>query len=208
MSHVGRVVLAFAFTSALALSPIVTAADRTTAAHASALRSRISIDNFGQVNENYFRGAQPDSRDYKDLAALGVKTVIDLQHDGDPGEQKLVEAAGMKFHRIKMTTREEPTKEQVASFLKLVDDPANQPVYVHCAGGRHRTGVMTAIYRMTHEGWNAEQAFKEMKQYKFGADFLHPEFKQFVYGYRIEPQQIAPAVLATGVIASEPAVAP
>jgi len=54
---------------------------------------------------------------------------------------------------------------------------------VHCVGGRHRTGVMTAAYRMTHEGWTAEQAFAEMKQYRFGSDFLHPEFKQFVYGY-------------------------
>jgi hypothetical protein len=43
---------------------------------------------------------------------------------------------------------------------------------------------MTAVYRMTHHGWTGAQAFKEMKQYKFGADFLHPEFKKFVYEYR------------------------
>ena len=208
MGHFRRVLLSFALASSIALPQAVgIAADKTTSLNASAVRSRISIDNFGQVNANYFRGAQPDGDDYTDLAALGVKTVIDLQRDGDPAEQKLVEAAGMTFHRIKMTTREEPTKEQLASFLKLVNDPENQPVYVHCAGGRHRTGVMTAVYLMTSDGWTAEQAFKEMKQYKFGADFLHPEFKQFVYAYRIEPQQMAPAVLATGVIASEPTVA-
>ena len=203
-----RALLSFALTSAIALSPVVgtAAADKATSTVASASRTRISIDNFAQVNPTYFRGAQPSGRDYIDLAALGVKTVIDLQRDFNPAEQKLVEAAGMKFHRIGMTTREAPTKEQLASFLKLVNDPANQPVYVHCAGGRHRTGVMTAVYRMTHDKWGAEQAFKEMKQYKFGADFLHPEFKQFVYGYQIEPQQAAPAVLATGVIA-EPALA-
>ena len=74
-------------------------------------------------------------------------------------------------------------------FLQLVNDPANQPVYVHCAGGRHRTGVMTAVYRMTSDGWTADRAFKEMKDYKFGADFLHPEFKKFVYGYRLEPKE-------------------
>jgi protein tyrosine/serine phosphatase len=83
--------------------------------------------------------------------------------------------------------------------MTLVTDPANQPVYVHCAGGRHRTGVMTAVCRMTHDGWAAEQAFKEMKQYKFGADFLHPEFKKFVYAYRVEPEP-AHAVLATSVL--------
>jgi protein tyrosine/serine phosphatase len=84
-----------------------------------------------------------------------------------------------------MTTRTAPTAEQIATFLQLVNDPANQPVYVHCAGGRHRTGVMTAIYRMSGEGWTADKAFQEMKQYKFGADFLHPEFKRFVYAYQV-----------------------
>ena len=200
MGDFRRALLSFAFASAIALSTAVgTAADQNTTNNTNAARTRISIDNFGQVNANYYRGAQPGGRDYTDLAALGVKTVIDLQRDGDAAEQKLVEAAGMKFHRIPMTTREKPTREQLALFMKLVDDPANQPVYVHCAGGRHRTGVMTAVYRMRHDGWSAEQAFKEMKQYKFGADFLHPEFKQFVYAYHIEPERNAP-VLATSIV--------
>jgi tyrosine-protein phosphatase SIW14 len=164
---------------------------------ANAVASRISIDNFGQVSATYFRGAQPDASDFADLAAAGVKTVIDLQADGNPGEGRLVESAGMKFKRIAMSTRVAPTPEQISEFLKLVNDPANQPVYVHCAGGRHRTGVMTAVYRMTHDGWNSDQAFKEMKQFKFGADFLHPEFKKFVYAYRTGPKPTAPVLALT-----------
>jgi tyrosine-protein phosphatase SIW14 len=158
------------------------------------------IDNFGEISSTYFRGAQPEGDDYAALAKFGVKTVVDLQADGQPSEQQLVENAGMKFYRIPMTTRVTPTPEQIASFLKLVNDPANQPVYVHCAGGRHRTGVMTAIYRMTHDAWTSEKAFKEMKQYKFGADFLHPEFKKFVYAYRTEPA--GPASAPGGLIAT------
>lgn len=197
MGYFGRVAAAFALTATLASSPVITAATET---------SHVTIDNFGRVNASYYRGAQPEGRDYADLAALGVKTVIDLQRDGSPLEKSLVERAGMKFHRIPMTTREVPTKEQLALFLKLVNDPASQPVYVHCAGGRHRTGVMTAAYRMTTDGWGAEQAFNEMKQYKFGADFLHPEFKRFVYAFHTEPE-LAPAVLATSVITSTPSAA-
>jgi protein tyrosine/serine phosphatase len=153
--------------------------------------SRVRIDNFGQINPNYYRGAQPERRDYADLAALGIKTVIDLQHDGPADESNLVRAAGMRFFRIPMTTHVPPTREQLAVFLQIVNDPANQPVYVHCAGGRHRTGVMTAAYRMTNDRWTADQAFKEMKRYQFGADFLHPEFKQFVFAYK--PSTIDPA---------------
>ena len=176
-----------------AFSPAIGAAagKSPSASRASVNTAAIGIDNFGQVNAGYFRGAQPGPDDYADLAALGIKTVIDLQRDGIAAEQQLVEAAGMTFHRIPMTTRTPPTSAELALFLRLVANPANQPVYVHCAGGRHRTGVMTAVYRITHDGWTADDAFREMKDYKFGADVLHPEFKRFVYGYRADAASIA-----------------
>src|SRR5207253_1836664 len=70
----------------------------------SAALSRIHIANFGRINDNYFRGSQPRAGDYRDLAAAGVKTVLDLQIDGPSSEQSAVQAAGMKFFRIGMTT--------------------------------------------------------------------------------------------------------
>jgi protein tyrosine/serine phosphatase len=162
--------------------------------------SAVQIDNFGRVDRNYYRGAQPQGRDYADLVALGVKTVINLtSDDADAGEQAMVEGAGMRYVQIPMTTRVAPTSEQLAEFLKIVNDPANQPVYVHCVGGRHRTGVMTAVYRMNTDQWTGDQAFSEMKQYKFGADFLHPEFKRFVYAYHPEVAAPASATLAANV---------
>jgi protein tyrosine/serine phosphatase len=160
----------------LALSAVPGAAGKAATAN-------IRIDNFGQVNATYYRGAQPEGRDYADLAALGVKTVIDLTDDANRDEPAGVRAAGMTLIRIPMSTHETPSAEKIAQFLAIVDDPAKQPVYVHCQGGRHRTGVMTAVYRMTDEGWTADRAFSEMKSYKFGADFLHSEFKKFVFTY-------------------------
>ena len=159
----------------------------------------VQIDNFGRISATYYRGAQPDSDDWDDLAAMGVKTVINLtSFDALPEEPELVQAAGMKYVAMPMTTRVNPTAEQLDTFLRIVNDPANQPVYVHCVGGKHRTGVMTAVYRMTQEGWTSDQAFKEMKRFKYGADFLHPEFKKFVYGYRVPT---APATEPATVVA-------
>jgi protein tyrosine/serine phosphatase len=157
----------------------------------------IHIDNFGRISATYYRGAQPDGHDYADLAALGVKTVIDLTSDDTaPNEAALTAQAGMKYVQIPMTTHKPPTQAQLATFFQIVNDPSSQPVYVHCVGGRHRTGVMTAMYRITDEGWTGERAFQEMKQYKFGADFLHPEFKAFVYNYHAVPADRAPTVAA------------
>ena len=144
--------------------------------------ANIRIDNFGQVNDHYFRGAQPAGRDYADLAALGVRTIIDLQEDADPNEARLAKAAGLNYYVIPMSTRRAPTTDQLAMFFRLVNDPT-QPVYVHCKGGRHRTGVMTAAYRMAFDGWTADQAYDEMKRYEFGTSFLHPEFKSYVYAF-------------------------
>jgi tyrosine-protein phosphatase SIW14 len=154
-------------------------------AAASANLSQIQIDNFGRVNDSFYRGAQPVGRDYADLAAIGVKTLVNLtSDDADPAEPAMAERAGMHYFQIPMTTHRPPTEAQLAEFMRIVNNPANQPVYVHCVGGRHRTGVMTAAYRISEHGWTADQAFKEMKQYKFGADFLHSEFKDFVYDYQ------------------------
>src|SRR5436853_6583679 len=145
--------------------------------------ANVHIKNFGRTNVNYYRGAQPDSRDYPALAALGIKTVIDLTRDGRADEPVLVKRAGMKFYRIPLTTSDRPPDASVAQFLKLVNDPANWPVFVHCQGGRHRTGVMTAVYRMTLDGWSADRAYQEMKQYHFEGFPGHPVLKRFVYDY-------------------------
>jgi len=157
--------------------------------------STIRIDNFGRVDAAYYRGAQPKGTDYADLAALGVKVLINLtSDDADSSEKAMVERAGMHYFQIPMTTHQTPTPAQLDEFMKIVTEPANQPVFVHCVGGRHRTGVMTAVYRIVHDGWDPGQAFAEMKQYKFGADYLHPEFKRFIYDY---PVALAHAAQAT-----------
>ena len=159
----------------------------------------IHIDNFGRVDPTYYRGAQPQGTDYSALASLGVRAVVNLtSDDADAAEKADAERAGLHYFQIPMTTHEAPTPAQITTFLALVADPANEPIYVHCVGGRHRTGVMTAIYRMTHDGWDAARAFAEMKQYKFGADFLHSEFKRFVFAY---PAMLANARAAATAVA-------
>ena len=155
----------------------------------SAKSTKCDIKNFGSVNQTLYRGAQPKEQDFADLAAIGIKTVIDLQKGGMDREQVLVEANGMKFYRIGMSDKGQPAPEQVELFLKIVNDPDQQPVYIHCAGGRHRTGAMTAIYRMTHDGWTADQAFQEMKQYDFDYGMGHTPLKRYVYSYYANIEQ-------------------
>jgi tyrosine-protein phosphatase SIW14 len=150
------------------------------------------IENFGKVNENYYRGAQPDAEGFARLKQLGVKTVIDLRKDSVTKAPEWVRAAGMQYFNIPLKASRPATPEQTDYFLKLVNDPQNWPVYVHCKGGRHRTGALTAIYRITHDGWTADQAYKEMKQYDFENGFFGGPSaqKRFVYSF-YEQQGVA-----------------
>lgn len=160
--------------------------------------SKIQIKNFGCINETFYRGAQPKAQDYADLAAMGVKTVIDLQRDGNTTEQAQVEAQGMKFFRIGMSDKNQPSAQQAELFLKIVNDPANQPVFVHCLGGRHRTGAMSAIYRITHDGWSADQAFLEMKHYDFEYGMGHGSLKRYVFDFYSQIERKGVVVTTNG----------
>ncbi|NOT61592.1 MAG: hypothetical protein HOP19_15350 [Acidobacteria bacterium] len=146
------------------------------------------IKNFGQVTGQYFRGAQPKESEYKQLAALGVKTVIDLRDETERYAKTQVESAGMNYINVPMSDTKIPPQETVQRFLALVKDQGNFPIYVHCKGGRHRTGIMTAVYRMTFEGWDVEKAYDEMKDFDFYTRWGHKAMKTFVFKYWDELQ--------------------
>lgn len=142
------------------------------------------IENFGRVNDNYYRGSQPIADEFSELKKLGIKTVIDLREDSLTDSGNLARAAGLQYVNIPLSTKRAATDDQTEHFLRLVNDQANWPVFVHCKGGRHRTGEMTAIYRITQQGWTAEQAYDEMKKYDFEDSFFYPRsLKKYVFSY-------------------------
>lgn len=156
----------------------------------------IKISNFGQLDENFYRGARPKAEDLRALAALGVKTVIDLTDNSREKEQPAVEAAGMRYVNIAIVDKKDPSAAQIAEFLKLTNDPATGKFYVHCAGGRHRTGVMAAVYRFNHDNWNYDQAYAEMKQFDFYTSNGHGGQLEFIQNYWNEFQAKHPSAVA------------
>ena len=151
--------------------------------HSDPAFSNIHIRNFGKMDDRFYRGAQPDESDYKDLKALGIQTVIDLTDHPTSYEKRDAEALGMRYVSIPMSDSSYPKQESIDAFLKLVNDPATGKFFAHCAGGRHRTGVMGAVYRFNVNHWNFDQAYAEMKDYDFYTRFGHGELKTFVEDY-------------------------
>ena len=157
----------------------------------------IKIKNFGQMDDRFYRGARPQDEDFKALANLGVKTIIDLTDNSRAAEQPAAQAAGLRYINIPMEDKSYPSMEQVNQFLKVVDDPSTGKFFLHCAGGRHRTGVMGAVYRFTHDHWNLDQALAEMDQYEFGSGFGHGKQRDFVHNYFQQFQTKQATVAAT-----------
>ena len=174
----------FAASAILSLAAVASAQEPTTTE-----TPRVKIKNFGQMDDRFFRGAQPKEKDYKDLAQLGIRTIIDLRDDPEAYEKRMAESLGMTYINIPMIAKKYPTPEATELFLKTVNDPATGKFYVHCAGGRHRTGVMGAVYRFKFYNWNFDQVYKEMKQYDFYTRWGHGAFKDFVVDYSAQMQQ-------------------
>lgn len=161
--------------------------------------ANVNIKNFGQMDERFFRGARPNAEDLKALAALGVTTIIDLTDNSREYEQPAVEAAGLKYVNIPMVDKSYPSLDQVNEFMKVVNDPSTGKFFVHCAGGRHRTGVVGAVYRFNVTKWSLDQALTEMNDYDFGSGFGHGKQKDFVKDYwqQFQTQNNAAAAATT-----------
>lgn len=143
----------------------------------------IKIKNFGQMDEHFYRGAQPEQGDYNTMAALGIKTIIDLRDDPTGYEKSGAEAAGLKYVNIPMSDKRKPSNDKIEAFLAIAKDESSLPVYVHCVGGRHRTGLIGAIYRFNRYGWDFNQAYREMKNYDYYSRWGHGAIKEYVQEY-------------------------
>lgn len=167
--------------------------------------SKIEIKNFGRLDERFYRGAEPKKlEDFKALKELGINTVVDLQAKPEAEEKGMVESLGMRYVNIPMIEKKYPRPEHVEAFLKLVDEPSTGKFFVHCAGGRHRTGVMGAVYRFNHYGWNYDQVYSEMKDFDFYTRWGHGDFKKYVQDYwgKIQSNQTPAATPSTAAAAA------
>jgi tyrosine-protein phosphatase SIW14 len=75
----------------------------------------------------------------------------------------------------------------IEDFLAVMDNPDSYPVLLHCHAGLHRTGVLTAVYRMEYQGWTPARAWQEMRAHGFGpwaGSAANDYVTQYVLTYR------------------------
>lgn len=123
------------------------------------------IRNFVRVNEQFCTGGQPRLEHLQQLKAEGVKAIINLrppaEHRAAEEEAKAKEL-GLRYFNIPFVFGE-PKDEQATEFLKITDDPANRPAFIHCAAGI-RVGAFWMIRRVLRDGWTVAAAEEEAKK--------------------------------------------
>ena len=141
-----------------------------------------SIENFHEVRTGLFRGGHPDAAGVAFLQTLGVKTIVDLEiangieADDDDISSELANAAsnGITVLRFPMSAFDSPDDEfdqTIDDIMSKLADPSLAPIYVHCAHGQDRTGLVIALERVIDEGWSPKAAHDEMLALGF-----HPIF--------------------------------
>lgn len=141
------------------------------------------VGNFHKVDANVYRGAQPSDEGLRNLAKLGIRTVVDLRQIDDRSiqEEKVVTAAGMQYVKVPMRTGETPSNENVHRVLELLNDPSVGPVFVHCMKGEDRTGGIIACYRIQHDHWKNDRALSEARS--LGMSWFQWSIQRYVLGY-------------------------
>ena len=135
----------------------------------------------------FYRSGQLTADGFADaVRRYKIRTIINVQDEfPDPDvalgtfsaatikERELCEKLGVRYVWLQPDLEPRsmpggPRPKVLDEFFQLLDDPETYPVLLHCKAGLHRTGVLTAVYRMEYQGWSRESAFREMKAHGFG----------------------------------------
>jgi uncharacterized protein (TIGR01244 family) len=144
------------------------------------------IRNFLQVNQQFCTGGQPRIEHFAKLRADGVKAVLNLrqptEHRADE-EKEAVERAGLRYFNIPVVYRD-PTEAQVDEFLRITDDEANRPMFIHCTAAI-RVGAFWAIRRAVRDGLPVEAALEEGRKVGLvNAPHLEEFAKKYIASHR------------------------
>ncbi len=121
----------------------------------------VEVRNLYRVEPDLYRSAQPDPAGFRALSTLGVKTVLDLC--GGEGDGADARGTSLRLLQVPMTAWW-MTDDRVRRALRIVADPKNRPLLVHCHQGADRTGAILALYRVAAQGWTKEDALREMNE--------------------------------------------
>jgi protein tyrosine phosphatase (PTP) superfamily phosphohydrolase (DUF442 family) len=153
------------------------------------------VSHLFKLTDTLYRSDQPTAAGMQNLKKLGIKTVINLRTFHSDRDE--IGSTVLRQEHIYMKSWH-PEREDAVRFLRLVQDPANAPILVHCQHGADRTGAMCALYRVVVQGWSKQEAIREMREGGFGFHLIWNNLAIWIdecdverFKKDLEPKQVA-----------------
>lgn len=121
--------------------------------------------NLHQIAPGIYRSAQPSALGMRELADLGIRTVISFRNNHD--DTKALANTHMRLVSVPINTWN-IRDEHVVQTLRALKRTEDGPFLLHCQHGADRTGLMSAMYRIVVQGWDKKRAIEELIQGGYG----------------------------------------
>jgi uncharacterized protein (TIGR01244 family) len=120
--------------------------------------------NVTRVDAAVMCGGATTNEAFPELKRQGFASVINLRRESEPGADVAASraaaiGAGLKYVHVPVDPAK-PDEAAVKAFLAAISEPANQPMYIHCASA-NRVGAMWLIKRVLLDGWDVDRATAE-----------------------------------------------
>jgi protein tyrosine/serine phosphatase len=142
------------------------------------------------------RSPQPGARELDSLHAQHqLTTVLNLRGMNPDStwfqeEARATENLQLRWVHLPVSGRDAVRPEDLETFFDLVESPESWPILMHCQAGMHRTGALTAIYRIQYQGWDNRRAVREMDALGFGWSRVdRSDLRRFVLEYEPDPNR-------------------
>ncbi|KAK3128665.1 hypothetical protein QOZ80_6BG0464930 [Eleusine coracana subsp. coracana] len=125
--------------------------------------------NFAMVDDGIFRSGFPEATNFQFLKSLNLRSIVYLCPEPYPETNtEFLDKNGIKLYQFGIEGRKEPfvniPDEKIREALKVVLDPKNQPLLIHCKRGKHRTGCLVGCLRKLQK-WCLSSVFDEYHRF-------------------------------------------
>lgn len=120
------------------------------------------IVNFFRISPDICTAGQPKMADLERMKASGLKALLNLRMPEEykhEEEEAKAKALGLRYFNLPVNSKA-LNDDIVAEFLNIMADPANRPIFIHCASN-NRVSAFWMIRRVLVDKWKLEDARAE-----------------------------------------------